>query len=89
MVKNVAAFCPFLKSLPETKVKKLRLIASTKEVLEMPNTDLVLWFTFMNTVLIKHSKLRKKKYKMYGSSIKRAPESTMKLNSVFKNIKWK
>jgi hypothetical protein len=35
LVKNVATFCPCLKSLPEAKVKKkLRLIALGKEVLE-------------------------------------------------------
>jgi hypothetical protein len=32
LVKNVATFCPCLKSLPEAKVKRLRLIALTKEV---------------------------------------------------------
>ena len=30
--KNVTAFCPCLKSLPEAKVKRFRLIALTKEV---------------------------------------------------------
>jgi hypothetical protein len=34
--KNVATFCPCLKSLPETKVKRLRLIALTKEVSKRP-----------------------------------------------------
>jgi hypothetical protein len=29
-LKNVAAFCPFLKSIPEAKIKKFRLIALTK-----------------------------------------------------------
>ena len=32
LVKNVATFCPCLKSLPEAKVKRLGLIALTKEV---------------------------------------------------------
>ena len=32
LVKNVATFCPCLKSLPETKVKRIRLIALTREV---------------------------------------------------------
>jgi hypothetical protein len=42
----------------------------------------------MNSILIKHSKLRKKKkYKMYGSSNKRTPENVMNLNPVFKDIK--
>jgi hypothetical protein len=34
LVKNVATFCPCLKSLPEAKGKRLRLIALTKEVLK-------------------------------------------------------
>ena len=36
LVKNVATFCPCLKSLPKTKVKRLRLIALTKEVSKSP-----------------------------------------------------
>jgi hypothetical protein len=32
LVKNVAAFCPCLKSLPETKVKRFKLISMTKKV---------------------------------------------------------
>jgi hypothetical protein len=32
LVKNVAAFCPYSKSLPEAKVKRFKLIALTKEV---------------------------------------------------------
>jgi hypothetical protein len=32
LVKNVATFCPCLKSLPEAKAKRLRLITLTKEV---------------------------------------------------------
>jgi hypothetical protein len=33
---NVATFCPCLKSLPESKGRRLRLIALTKEVSEIP-----------------------------------------------------
>jgi hypothetical protein len=33
------------------------------------------------------AKLRKEKYKIYGSSFKGAPGSEMELNSVFRNIK--
>ena len=36
--------------------------------------------------LNKHSKLRKEKYKMHGSSNKEAPGSGMELNPVFKDI---
>ena len=32
LVKNVAAFCPCLKSLPQAKIKRFILIALTKEV---------------------------------------------------------
>ena len=42
LVKNVATFCPCQKSLPEAKVKRLRLIALTKEVSETPIKDFVL-----------------------------------------------
>ena len=42
LVKNVAAFCPCLKSLPEAKVKRLRLIALTKEISKKTSIDSVL-----------------------------------------------
>ena len=86
-MKNVATFCPCLKSLPEAKVKRLRLIALTKEVSETPIIDFVLWLSLMKNILNKHSKLRKEKYKIYGLSIKGAPGSEMELNPVFKDIK--
>jgi hypothetical protein len=44
LVKNVAAFCPCLKSLPEAKVKRLRVIALAKEVSVFPNTHCRLCF---------------------------------------------
>ena len=34
LVKNVTAFCPCLKCLPEAKVKRFQLIALTKEASE-------------------------------------------------------
>jgi hypothetical protein len=40
----------------------------------------------MMSILIKHSKLREKKYKMFSSSNKEAPESEMGWNHVFKEI---
>ena len=67
-MKNVAVFCPHLESLPEAKVKKFLLIALAKKVSEKPSIDFVFWFTLMKTVLVKHSKHRKEKYEMYGSS---------------------
>jgi len=83
---NVATFYPCLKSLPEVKVKRLRLIALTKEVSEMPTIDFVLWLIFMKSILSKHSNLRKEKYKTYGLIIKGAPGNEMKLNPVFRKI---
>jgi len=87
LVKNMAALCPCRKSLSEAKVKRFRLIPLTKEVSEIPSKDFVLWSSLMKSILNKHSKLRKEKYKMYGSSIKGPPGSEMELNPVFKDIK--
>jgi hypothetical protein len=61
LVKNVATFCPCLKCLLQAKVKRLRLIALTKEVSEMPITDFVLWLSLMKDILNKCSKLGKGK----------------------------
>jgi hypothetical protein len=83
LVKNVATFCPCLKSFPEAKVKRLGLIALTKQVSKKPSRDFVLWLSLMKRSLNKHSKLRKEKYKMYGSSIKGIPGSEMEQNPVF------
>ena len=83
LVKNVATFCPCLKSLPEAKVKRLRSIALTKEVSKKPSRDFVLWLSLMKRSLNKNCKLRKEKYKIYGSSIKGVPGSEMEQNPVF------
>lgn len=80
LVKTVTTSCPCLKSQPEAEVKKFRLIALTKEVSETPIIDFVLWFSLMKSILKNHSKLRKGKYKMYGSSIKRIPGCKMELH---------
>jgi hypothetical protein len=50
LVKNVATFCSCLKSLPEAKVKRLRLIAWTKAVSEMPIIDFDLWLSLMKNI---------------------------------------
>jgi hypothetical protein len=63
-VKNVAGFCHCPRSVPETKVKRVRLIALARETSKQPHIDCVLWFTPMKKILKKHSKLRKGKYKM-------------------------
>ena len=89
LVKNMATFCPWLKSLPEAKVKRLgliALIALTKEVSKKPSRDIVLWLSLTKRSLNKHSKLRKAKYKIYGSSIKGIPGSEMEQNPVFWEI---
>jgi hypothetical protein len=86
LVTNGAAFCPCLKGLSEAKVKKFRF-AMTKEVSKKPSIDSVLWFMLMKSILMKCSKVRKEKYKMYASTIKRAPRNRMELNSVLKDIK--
>ena len=38
---NVAAFCPCLKSWPETNVKSFKLILLTEEISKQPNIDSV------------------------------------------------
>jgi hypothetical protein len=76
-----------MKSLPEAKVKRLRLIALTKEVSEKIIIDFVLWLSLMKSILNKHSKLRKEKYKIYDSSMKGTPGSKVELNPVFMNTK--
>jgi hypothetical protein len=41
----------------------------------------------MKSILNKHSKMTREKYKIYGWSIKGAPGSEMGLNPVLKDIK--
>ena len=53
MVKNVDTFCPYLKSLPQPKVKRFRLIALTKEVPDMPMVDFVLWLNLDPGMVVK------------------------------------
>ena len=80
-----------MKSLPEAKVKRFRLIALKKEVLKQPDVHSVVWllkFTLMKSILMKRSKLSKEKQKMHRVRGKRAPGSGMELNSVFKYTEW-
>jgi hypothetical protein len=86
-VKNVAAFCPCLKNMAEAKVKRFILITLPKEISKKSSRDFVLWLNLMKSILNKHSKLRKKKYKIYSSIIKGVPGSEMELIPVFKDIK--
>ena len=55
-----AAFCPCLKSLPESKVKRFILIALTKEVSKKPSRDFVLWLNLMKSILNKIASLERK-----------------------------
>jgi hypothetical protein len=78
--KNVVTFDLCLsESPPETKEKRFRLFALTKSQKCL--------LSLMKSILNKHSKLRKEKYKIYGSGIKEAPGSEMELNPVVKEIK--
>ena len=72
--KDCGYFLPLFEE-SETKVKRLRLIALTKEVSETPIIDFVLWLSLMKSILNKCSKLREEKYKIEGSSVKGASGS--------------
>lgn len=50
LVTNGAAFYPCLKSLPESNVKRFRLIALEKEISKQPRINFVLWLTLKFTV---------------------------------------
>jgi hypothetical protein len=69
-VKNVAAFFPYPKSQPEGKVNRFRLFALAKLISKQPSVNSVVCFTFMRIILIKHSKLRKEIYRIYGSMVR-------------------
>jgi hypothetical protein len=53
LVKNVATFCLCRKSLPEAKVKSIRLVALTKEASETPIIDFVLYLNRIKNILNK------------------------------------
>ena len=61
LVKKVVAFCLCPRSLPESKVKRLRLIVLRIEISKWPSIDSFMWFTIIKSVLMKHSNLKKKK----------------------------
>jgi hypothetical protein len=50
LVKNVAVFCPCLKSLLEANIKRFLLIALTVEVSKEPSGDFVFWFSLFVVV---------------------------------------
>ena len=43
LVKNTAAFCSCLKSLPEAKLKSFGLIVFAEEISRQPSVDCVVW----------------------------------------------
>jgi hypothetical protein len=49
----------------------------------MSSKDFVIWLSILKRCLNKNSKLRKEKYKIYGSSIKEVPGSEIEQNPVF------
>jgi hypothetical protein len=60
LVKNMTTFCPFLKSLPDAKVKRLgliALIALTKGVSKQPSRDFILWLSLTKRSLNKIASL--------------------------------
>jgi hypothetical protein len=81
-------FWQYLKSLPKAQVKRFRLIALKKEVLKQPDVHSVVWllkFTLMKSILMKRSKLRKKKNTniWLKGSIKGSLGSRIKLNPIY------
>jgi hypothetical protein len=68
-------------------VKRFRLVVLTKKVSKQPGINysmLLLKFTVTKNVLMKRSKLRKEKYKIYSN--KGAPAHEMELNPMLKYI---
>ena len=82
-MKNVAAFCSYLKRLPEANAKRFILIALKKKVSKKSTRDFVFWLSLMKIILNNHSKHRKEKYKILGLSIKWAPGGKIELNPMF------
>jgi hypothetical protein len=66
-----------MKSLLEAKMKRFRLIALKNEAEKRPSRDFVLWLRLRKSILNKCGKLRKERYKIYGSNIKSAAGSEM------------
>ena len=56
----------------------------TKAVSKQPSLDYVVWFMLIKSILIKCSKFRKEKHKLYGSKCKGAAGGRMELNPLFK-----
>ena len=93
LVKDLNAFCLCLKSLPEAKVRKFRLLVLANKISKQPSIDRLCPVVLKN-ILMECSKISKEKYKIYDSRVKWAPECGVELKSVFKetkeikDIKW-
>ena len=86
LVKNAGAFP---NSLTQAKLERFRLTALIKEISKHPDTNFVLQllkFTLMKNILMTRSKLRKEKFKIYGSKNKGPPGSRMELKPAFREI---
>ena len=84
LVKNVAAFCPCVKSLPEAKDSLIN--CNDKGSLRNTHHRLCSLVKSHEEQLNECSKLKKEKYKIYGSSTKGAPGREVELNPVLKEI---
>ena len=56
MVKNVAAFGPFQKSLPEAKVKSFVFFPLAEEISKQPSIDSVMWLLVLTLMKIYNEK---------------------------------
>lgn len=52
LVKNVAAFLPCLKNLPEAKLNSFRLMELAEEISRKPHIDCVMWLLVITLMQI-------------------------------------
>ena len=63
-MKNVAAFCPCPKNLPEAKVKSFGSIASVEKIIKQPSVECVLWLLVAMLIRICSEKEQAKQGKL-------------------------
>ena len=86
MAKNVAAFCPCPKTLPEAKLKSFGLMALAEEI-SRQSIHSVSWLLMATLIqIVKRNKLSKKKHKMYSLKEKEAPGNILELSLGFKEV---
>lgn len=56
LVKNVGAFCPCPKILPEAKVKSFKFIPWAEEISKQPSIDSVVWLLVLTLMKIYNEK---------------------------------